>query len=326
MIELSQVTKKFSKREVVSNLSLEVNKGEVLGFLGPNGAGKSTTMKMITGYLSPSRGRICISGVDIEKNPIKCRASMGYLAEGAPLYPDMQVNEFLNFIADIRQLRGQIRRMRLQETLEQMALKEVLSEPIANLSKGFLRRVGMAQAILHDPEILILDEPTDGLDPNQKHHVRQLIRELTHRKLVIVSTHILEEVSAVCTRAVIIHHGKKLIDETPKDLEARSKYFRAVSMRFDPKTDMSQVINSLSNHLVGLDFEQDNEWHLRVLSTNKENILPKVSELIRLHGWLLDDLYVEAGRLDEVFRAITSGDFLDEIHSNSSIEQPSEVA
>lgn len=326
MIELSQVTKKFSKREVVSNLNLKVNKGEVLGFLGPNGAGKSTTMKMITGFLSPSQGRISILGVDIEKYPIRCRASIGYLAEGVPLYPDMQVNEFLNFIADIRQLRGQKRRTRLQETLEQMALKEVLFEPIANLSKGFLRRVGLAQAILHDPEILILDEPTDGLDPNQKHHVRQLIRELTHRKLVIVSTHILEEVSAVCTRAVIIHQGKKLVDDTPQGLEARSKYFRAVSMRFDPKTDMSQVINSLSNHLVGFDFEQDDEWHIRLLSINKDNMLPKVSELVRLHGWLLDDLYVEAGRLDEVFRTITSGNSLNEIHANSPIEQSSEVA
>jgi ABC-2 type transport system ATP-binding protein len=326
MIELERVSKRFVKRDVVSDLSFVAELGEVLGFLGPNGAGKSTTMKMITGFLLPSAGTIKIAGLDIHQHPIKSKMRMGYLPEGAPLYQDMEVGQFLSFIADIRQLRGQYRQQRIAETLEQMELTDVLYQPIGTLSKGFIRRVGMAQALIHDPEILILDEPTDGLDPNQKHHVRQLIQQLAHRKLIVVSTHILEEVSAVCSRAIIIHQGKKIVDDTPNALEAQSRYFRAVSMHFDVHVDMAGVQSILRNQPTLSELEQDDQYHIRVLSPGGDSILPRISELIRHHGWPVKDLYVERGRLEDVFRALTVDAKASADNLSPASEKTSEVA
>ncbi|MBK8676057.1 MAG: ABC transporter ATP-binding protein [Cellvibrionales bacterium] len=222
MIRIENLTRRFGAFTAVDNLSFQVAPGEVLGFLGPNGAGKSTTMKMITGFLQPTSGRVDVFGYDMWRNPLPAKKLIGYLPEGAPSYGEMAVRDFLAFIADVRGLRGAEKQRAIAVAAEKSALTEVMLQTVDTLSKGYRRRVGIAQAILHDPQVLILDEPTDGLDPNQKHHVRELIRSLSQEKLVIVSTHILEEVSAVCTRAMIIVQGKILVDETPTALAARS--------------------------------------------------------------------------------------------------------
>ena len=222
MIEISHITRKFEHFTAVDDLSFRVSEGEVLGFLGPNGAGKSTTMKIITGFLAPTSGRVTIDGHDIALDPIAAKSLIGYLPEGAPSYPDMTVQDFLEFIAEIRGFNGEQKQQRVDRVIVDVGLEEVRLQTIETLSKGFKRRVGLAQAILHDPKVLVLDEPTDGLDPNQKHQVRQLIRNLAKDKIVIVSTHILEEVSAVCSRAIIIARGKIVADGTPAELEEQA--------------------------------------------------------------------------------------------------------
>jgi ABC-2 type transport system ATP-binding protein len=221
MIEIQNLTKDYGPLRAVDGISFTVQKGEVLGFLGPNGAGKSTTMKMVTGFLAPTAGTARICGHDIEKEPLAAKRKLGYLPEGAPAYGDMTPDSYLDFIADVRGLAGEQRAARIAAVIKQVHLDRVLYQPIDTLSKGFKRRVGLAQAILHDPEVLVLDEPTDGLDPNQKHEVRELIRSMAPSKAIVLSTHILEEVEAVCTRAIIIARGKVLFDGKPADLAAR---------------------------------------------------------------------------------------------------------
>jgi len=221
MLEIQNLSKHFGPLKAVDGISLQVRRGEVLGFLGPNGAGKSTTMKMATGFLTPTGGTARICGHDIQKNPIEAKKAFGYLPEGAPAYPDMTPAGFLEFIAGIRGLAGDKRQARIAEVVKLVHIEGVLHQRIETLSKGFKRRVGLAQAILHDPEVLILDEPTDGLDPNQKHEVRALIQNMARSKAIVLSTHILEEVEAVCTRAIIIAKGRILFDGTPADLAAQ---------------------------------------------------------------------------------------------------------
>ncbi|MEN8718700.1 MAG: ATP-binding cassette domain-containing protein [Oceanococcaceae bacterium] len=235
MIEVDALTKDFGPRRAVDNLSFTVKPGEVLGFLGPNGAGKSTTMKMVTGFLSPTSGTARINGHDIQTAPVEAKRQFGYLPEGAPGYADMRVIDFLRFAADLRKLTGDTRRQRLEQVIADVHLEGVLGQKIDTLSKGFRRRVGLAQAILHDPQVLILDEPTDGLDPNQKHEVRKLINGMAEDKIIIISTHILEEVDAICTRAMIISQGRVLADDTPANLAAKTDsgrlddYFRDIT-------------------------------------------------------------------------------------------------
>lgn len=221
-IKVKSLKKSFGPIHAVRGVSFDVNHGEVLGFLGPNGAGKSTTMKMITGFLEPTAGTVVVNGHDVLENPLAVKRSIGYLPEGAPAYGEMTVKSFLNFIADIRQLSGSSRQKRIDEVVERINIRNVYEQSIETLSKGYKRRVGIAQAILHDPDTLILDEPTDGLDPNQKHEVRNLIKEMSEDKAIIISTHILEEVDAVCSRAIIIATGELLFDGTPSELIAKS--------------------------------------------------------------------------------------------------------
>jgi gliding motility-associated transport system ATP-binding protein len=222
MIEIHNLTKRYGALTAVNDISFSVEPGQVLGFLGPNGAGKSTTMKMITGFLTPTSGTVRVCGHDVESAPIAAKTCMGYLPEGAPSYGEMTVRGFLDFIADVRGLADARRRERLDDVIARLGLASVLEQAIETLSKGFRRRVGLAQALLHDPQVLILDEPTDGLDPNQKHEVRTLIAGMAKDKIIVISTHILEEVDAVCSRAIIIANGRILADETPKALAARS--------------------------------------------------------------------------------------------------------
>ncbi len=215
MIEIDNLVRKFGEFAAVDGVSFSVERGTVLGFLGPNGAGKSTTMKVITGYLTPTAGRVEVCGHDVVGDAIAAKARIGYLPEGAPAYPDMTPLGYLEFIADARGLKGAARRGRIAAAVDKVALGSVLTQPIETLSKGFKRRVGLAQAIVHDPDVLILDEPTDGLDPNQKHQVRTLIQEMAPSKAIIISTHILEEVEAVCQRALIIARGRVVAEGAP---------------------------------------------------------------------------------------------------------------
>jgi ABC-2 type transport system ATP-binding protein len=222
MIEISHLSKRYGPLTAVDDISFNVQAGEVLGFLGPNGAGKSTTMKLITGFLAPTSGSVRVCGHDVESAPLPAKSCMGYLPEGAPCYGEMSVRAFLEFIADVRGLSGERRRARLDDVIARLALEGVLAQVIETLSKGFKRRVGLAQALLHDPQVLILDEPTDGLDPNQKHEVRTLINAMSKDKIIVISTHILEEVDAVCNRAIIIAGGRILADDAPKALARRA--------------------------------------------------------------------------------------------------------
>ena len=304
MIEIKNLTKRFAHHTAVDGISFQVQQGEVLGFLGPNGAGKSTTMKMLTGFLAPTSGTASILGFDIQSDTLKAQQQIGYLPEGAPCYGDMTVRGFLEFIAEVRGYRGAEKKQRVQRAVEQVELDKVLEQSIETLSKGFKRRVGLAQAILHDPRVLILDEPTDGLDPNQKHQVRKLIQSLAKDKIVIISTHILEEVSAVCTRAVVIAAGKVVADGTPMELESRSRYHQAVTLVAEGELDRAALAA-----LPGVAGVEDNaEGSLTLLAAPGQVIFPQVNELIRQRGWQVKELDVERGRLDEVFRSLTRGE------------------
>ena len=221
MISVEHLTRRFGPITAVDDVTFDVGKGQVLGFLGPNGAGKTTTMRILTGFIKPDKGTAVICGFDIEKNAIKAKESLGYLAENAPLYNEMTVGGFLNFVCDVRNINGGERTKRLDEIVPICAIESVYNQSIETLSKGYRRRVGLAQAMIHEPPVLILDEPTDGLDPNQKYEVRELIKKMSSEKCIIVSTHILEEVEQICTRTIIIAEGKILADSTPQGLKEK---------------------------------------------------------------------------------------------------------
>ncbi len=308
MVDIRQLRKTFGPIVAVDGVSLTVGQGEVLGFLGPNGAGKSTTMKMITGFLTPTAGTVTVNGFDIQEQPIEAKKSLGYLPEGAPAYGEMTTRSFLLFVGAIRGLRGAELRRRLSETVHNVNLEGVLHQPIDTLSKGFKRRVGLAQAILHDPSVLVFDEPTDGLDPNQKHEVRELIKTMARGKAIILSTHILEEVHAVCTRAMIIAKGNVIADGTPTDLEARSRYHNAVILRVrDARPD---DVRAMLNGVPGVGTTEvidagPGEHACRVIPTDGRPILNAVSQCVHRHHWDVAELSVDRGHLDEVFRSLT---------------------
>ena len=304
MIEVEGLARHFGPLIAVDDVSFTVARGEVLGFLGPNGAGKSTTMKMITGFLTPTRGRVTVCGHDIARAPIQAKAAIGYLPEGAPAYGDMTPASFLAFAAAARGMSRQAARAGIQAAVAEVELDPVMEQPIETLSKGYKRRVGLAQAILHDPPVLILDEPTDGLDPNQKHQVRGLIRQMARDKAIIISTHILEEVGAVCGRAMIIARGRIVADGTPAELEAMSRYHNAIQIRVRAE-GVEASLAGLEGvmRVVALD-----DGLYQVFPHAGASILDAVSGHARVHGWEVEQLVVEAGRLDEVFRRMTTGE------------------
>ncbi len=309
MIKTDGLTKRYGRHTVVDNLSFSCEAGEVLGFLGPNGAGKSTTMKMLTGFVTPSAGTASVCGHDIQEQALAAQKRLGYLPEGAPCYAEMTPKSFLNFIADIRELAGQRRKSRLEQVIETLHLGTVLDQSIETLSKGFKRRVGLAQAILHDPDVLILDEPTDGLDPNQKHEVRGLIRSMSSEKLIVISTHILEEVEAVCNRAIIIAEGKILADDTPHDLAVTSRYHNAVRIVFDPNVNFDEA-RSVVEQLPSVETTESDRPHAQLTAIPRNGSAAAwrdVSDLVADKGWRVESLQLESGRLDEVFRRITQG-------------------
>ncbi len=308
MVEIERLSKSFGAFKAVDDISFGVGRGEVLGFLGPNGAGKSTTMRMITGFLAPDAGRVRVGGDDIAEKALQVKRRIGYLPEGAPLYGDMTPRSFLRFVAEIRGYRGKERERAVDAVVEKVNLKPALEKPIDTLSKGFKRRVGLAQAIIHDPEVLILDEPTDGLDPNQKHEVRSLIRGMAKEKAIILSTHILEEVDAVCSRAIIISAGKLICDSTPAELLARSRFHNAVSVsiRAGSVDGMVEAFGSLPG-VSSVEVLEAGDGRIRLQLFPKDNaeIAASVSELARKRSWALEELHMERGRLDDVFREIT---------------------
>jgi ABC-2 type transport system ATP-binding protein len=310
MIEIVGLTKRFGPVTAVAGLNLRVAKGEVLGFLGPNGAGKSTAMKMITGFLVPDAGTVRVCGHDIETATLAAQTEIGYLPEGAPAYGDMTARQFLHFIAAVRGFAGAGANARVQEAVEKTELAGVLDQPIDTLSKGFKRRVGLAQAILHDPPVLIMDEPTDGLDPNQKHSVRRLLRAMAPKKAIIISTHLLEEVEAICTRAVVIDRGRIVADGTPSELLSRSRYHNAVTLSLPEAQAEAAEAKLRPLQSVAAIESASRDGYTRITAFPKAGLLPveEVSALAAREHWDVKELYVEPGRLDEVFRAITTHD------------------
>ena len=309
MVEVSHLKKTFGSFIAVNNISFSVNKGEVLGFLGPNGAGKSTTMKMLTGFLTPDSGVIKVGSDNIAENPVAVKARIGYLPEGAPLYSDMTPETFLHFIAEIRGLRGAEKSRRVAEMIAKVNLGPVVNKPIETLSKGFKRRVGLAQAILHDPEVLVLDEPTDGLDPNQKYEVRALIKDMAAEKAIILSTHILEEVDAVCSRAIIIANGRLIADGTPASLHAKSPVHNTVeiTVRTNTPEPVARALEQIANvKSVEKLSAADGRVTFRVYPSGEHAPISDVSHLARNSNWDVENLHIVHGRLDDVFRSITT--------------------
>jgi ABC-2 type transport system ATP-binding protein len=309
MIKVSHLHKYFGPKHAVNDVSFTVEKGEVLGFLGPNGAGKSTAMRMITGFLPPSGGAISIGGHAMLTNPMPAKRLLGYLPESAPAYTDMTVLGFLGFCAEMRGLSGDSKKKAVHRVVGRCFLDGVLHQSVETLSKGYRHRLCFAQAILHDPEVLVMDEPTDGLDPNQKHEIRTLIREMGEKKAIIFSTHILEEVEAACTRAIIIDRGSIVANGTPEELKARGANAGAVTVRFaadapsaaaklQTVTGVQKVVQLSKDPLV-----------VRVLPGRKAAGLgAAIFDLAAQERWKIADLHEEEGRLDEVFRAITIPD------------------
>lgn len=305
MIEIDNLTKRFGPFLAVDHVSFSVDRGEVLGFLGPNGAGKSTTMKMVSGFLTPTDGTARVCGFDVQKDSLNVKRHIGYLPEGAPMWSDMTPRAFLEFIAKVRGLDGAEAVERLRTVIEQTHLDSVLEKPIDTLSKGFKRRVGLAQALIHDPDVLILDEPTDGLDPNQKFEVRNLIADMAATKAIIISTHILEEVEAVCTRAIIIANGKVVVDETPDALVARSNLHNAVSVQVNGDIGAAQNILKGLETVDGIDVRSDNR--ILVRPKGQETIIGDVGDALRNANIAVSEIHMERGQLDDVFRTVTTG-------------------
>ena len=309
LIEAKNLKKSFGDFVAVDNINLTVERGEVVGFLGPNGAGKSTTMKMLTGFLEPDGGEIFIEGIDLKTKPLEAKKSIGYLPEGAPSYSDMEVSEFLSFVGKMRGLNnnGSLN-TRLSDMAEQINLKEVWHKPIETLSKGFKRRVGIAQALIHDPDILILDEPTDGLDPNQKYEMRDLIKKISTNKAIVISTHILEEVEAVCSRTVIIANGQLLANETPDNLGKQFNKKNMFSLKVANKLNNTQIKDIKSS----LDYKKVTVKNLNITDTliliedEMENInLNKIMTQLKKHKLDINEANFIKPSLDDIFKKIT---------------------
>jgi ABC-2 type transport system ATP-binding protein len=302
MIKIENLVKAFGAKRAVDDISFTVERGEVLGFLGPNGAGKSTTMRMVTGFMPPSAGRVSIGGHDVVESPLQAKRLVGYLPENAASYPDMTVHGFLSFAAELRGLRGEARKKAIHRVVELCFLDAVLKQSIDTLSKGYRHRTCLAQALIHDPEVLIMDEPTDGLDPNQKHEVRNLIRDLGKSKAIIFSTHILEEVDAACTRAIIIDRGRIVANGTPEELRGMSNLAGAVTLSAHGAT---------AEKLSALGRVEDLGGAFRIYPRDKSQVkvlARDIVELVNREGWKVEGMYSEAGQLDEVFRRITLPD------------------
>jgi len=302
MIRIDNLVKSFGPKRAVDGISFAVERGEVLGFLGPNGAGKSTTMRMITGFMPPSAGKVTVGGYDVAESPLQAKRLIGYLPENAASYPDMSVHGFLNFAAELRGLGRSARKKAIGHVVELCFLESVLHQSIDTLSKGYKHRTCLAQALIHDPDVLIMDEPTDGLDPNQKHEVRNLIKRLGANKAIVFSTHILEEVDAACTRAIIIDRGRIVANGTPEELRAMSDLSGAVTLSAKGATaeDLEKLgrVESLNGAFRIYPFDK----------SKSSELAQAVINLVNFRGWKVEGMFSERGELDEVFRRITLPD------------------
>jgi ABC-2 type transport system ATP-binding protein len=315
MIKVEHLTRTFGPKTAVDDVSFEVARGEVLGFLGPNGAGKSTTMRMITGYIPPTGGRVAVCGFDVAAQPIEARRRIGYLPESAPSYHDMSVSAFLGFAAEMRGFGGEAKKRAVAKAVETCFLESVLHQSIDTLSKGFRHRTCLAQALIHDPEVLILDEPTDGLDPNQKHEVRSLIKRMGTDKAIVFSTHILEEVEAACSRAIIIDRGRIVANGTPAELKARSDRAGAVRLTLrGPPVDAAREALAKLPGVARVEVLSDEGSALAVRAFPDKSQLETAfaaqlaQSIMSRWNWTIEELHTEEGRLDDVFRAITRPD------------------
>ncbi len=305
MIRVANLTKRFGQTIAVDDLTFSVRQGEVLGFLGPNGAGKSTTMKMIAGFLKPDLGSVHIDGIDMAQDPIEAKKRLGYLPEGIPLYGDMPVQSFLTFIARIRGFDRSQLANRIAEVIADVQIGDVLEQPIHTLSKGYKRRVGIAQALIHDPQALVLDEPTDGLDPNQKDQIAALIGKISQRKAIILSTHILTEVESVCNRVMIINQGKVVADEPPTAMAEVSEFHNSVHLQLNECSP-----EDIQQQLLGIDEVADvlynkNKGSFRLVSKNGCSLVDQVWEAAQANDWDVRTLSEEKGKLEDVFRQLT---------------------
>ena len=304
-LSVRELSKEFNGIKAVDNVSFEVCQGEVLGFLGPNGAGKSTTMRMITGFLPCDSGSINVCGYNIKTDAIAAQKLIGYLPEGGPLYNDMTPNSFLRFIGRSRGINDKKLIERLDYVVEVLHLEQVFYQTIDTLSKGFKRRVALAQAILHNPKMLILDEPTDGLDPNQKYEVQQLIKAMAKDKSIIISTHILEEVEAVCTKAMIIAKGKILLSGTPEELARHSPHHNSVVVTFDNEPT-EQMMNAFLNLDNVNDVKANNDNNIVITPKAGQIILADVNKIVHMMNWPVSEIYSKPGQLRDAFRKITN--------------------
>lgn len=311
MIKVQNLVKIFGSKRAVDGVSFSVERGEVLGFLGPNGAGKSTSMRMITGFIPPTEGTIEVGGFDMVENPIPAKRLIGYLPENAPAYTDMTVSGFLNFAAELRGLRGDAKKKAVARAIEMCFLEPVQHQSVETLSKGYRHRTCFAQSIVHDPDVLVLDEPTDGLDPNQKFEIRNLIRRMGEKKAIIFSTHILEEVDAVCSRAIIIDRGRIVANGTPAELRQKSDWSGAVTLRVTGvnAATVNQKLSQLPTVKRATVLKEDASG-VTVRAFPKANIngalAPSITDAA--HGWRIEEIHTEEGRLDDVFRNITMPD------------------
>ena len=312
MIEVKDISKRFGAIQAVKNVSFTAEQGEILGFLGPNGAGKSTTMRMITGFLPPSSGTATVCGHDIREAPVAVKRQVGYLPENAPVYTEMTATNFLRFAAELRGFSGAQLNGKVEAAIERCRLEEVRNQSIGTLSKGYKQRVCFAQAVLHDPPVLIMDEPTDGLDPNQKHIVRLMIKEMSEKKAIIISTHILEEVDALCSRAIIISNGELVANGTPDELRSASRTHGAVEVVFkEPVAGAAGALRALSSS----ESVETSGATCTVFknSTDGGDLFADVAKMLREKSWPVTSLRTLDGRLDEVFQNLTIGDDLSKV-------------
>ena len=305
MIEVQSLHKRYGSIDAVNGISFQVNRGDILGFLGPNGAGKSTTMKMITGFVRPSSGTIQVDGLNVQEHPVAIKEKIGYLPENGPVYGEMTVQEFLNFISEIRGFRDPLEKEeKIDRVCDLCRLNSVRHQSIETLSKGFKQRVGFAQAVLHDPPVLIMDEPTDGLDPNQKKEVRKIIKAMAHDKAIVLSTHILEEVGALCNRVIIIAKGALIADESPESLLERNRRFNALRVQVEG-VEIDTVRNALRD-LPEVASVTLNDNHLEIFPRNKRPIEPLILKTLRDNNWLITHFEKVPVGLDEVFWELTA--------------------
>ncbi len=314
MVKVENIYKWFGSKLAVEDVSFEVSRGEILGFIGPNGAGKSTTMRIITGFIPASKGKVSVGGFDIDNEPVKAKSLMGYLPENAPLYANMTVYGFLNFAAEIRGFHGAVKKKKIEHAMSTCFLDPVRHQSVDTLSKGYRHRTCLAQSIIHDPDVLILDEPTDGLDPNQKREIRNLIKSMSRSKVIILSTHILEEVEAVCSRVLIIDKGKKIFDGSSDEMKQKSENAGALTLEFS-SGNASEIAERLKlvEGVARSEAEESSKDNVIVKVTpsrqaDRCEVRKKIYEVVKNQGWNLSQMKVEEGRLDEVFYAMTRND------------------